>query len=210
MMSANRSGTSGAFPMASAMVSANFTGSAVSSTTIGVSTSPAICSATWIPSAVCGSTSTPNSSCTRLMVATRSAWVEVPEAKPNSPRMRSITSSPPRSEVAKPPFFTLLPNSSEVRSESRNVASKSIRSKLDALEMSMDGEDVAWVSAAERGRYSPRAKKSWSTSFSFVATMRRSMGRPICFAMWPAHTLPKLPVGTQNETRSSLVSVTLR
>ena len=94
------------------------------------------------------------------MVATRFAWVEVPEQKPNSVRMRSMTSSPPRSAASKPPSLTFAPNSSLVRLELRDVASKIMRSKLEAFEMSMDGEDVAWVSAAVRGRYSPSVKNS--------------------------------------------------
>jgi hypothetical protein len=40
--------------------------------------------------------------------------------------------------------------------------------------------------------------------FSFVATTSFSMGRPIMRATWPAHTLPKLPEGTVNETFSLL------
>lgn len=82
------------------------------------------------------------------------------------------------------------------------------RSKLEALEMSMEGLEVCRVSADPRGRYTPVRKNSSSTSFSLVATMSWWMGKPIMRAMWPAHTLPKLPEGTEKLTCSSLLRVT--
>ena len=57
--------------------------------------------------------------------------------------------------------------------------------------------------AGSRGRYVPVSKNSASTSFSFVATIRLATGSPILFAIHPARTSPKFPVGTANETFSS-------
>ncbi|MNW17751.1 hypothetical protein D3C71_2170490 [compost metagenome] len=57
------------------------------------------------------------------------------------------------------------------------------RSKLDALEMSIDGLEVTQVLAVPRGAYLPLLKNSSSTSFSLVATIRRCTGSPIWRAM---------------------------
>ena len=43
--------------------------------------------------------------------------------------------------------------------------------------------------------------KNWvKMSLRLLATMKRSTGRPIWRATWPANTLPKLPVGTEKDT----------
>ena len=180
--------------MASSMVSANFTGSAVSRTTMGPSTWSRHCCAAFTPSAVCGSIITPRRSCRSRIVATRSACEEVPDAKPYFAAASGNVGSSAREN---PPSRTFTPNRSATRSASRPSRSKTKRSKFDAREISIDGLEVFSVSAELRTRYSPVRKNSSSTSFSFVATMRRSIGRPICLAMWPAQMSPKLPVGTE-------------
>src|SRR5690625_273261 len=77
------------------------------------------------------------------------------------------------------------------------------RSRFEALEISIDGDEVARVLAAERGSYLPERKNSSSTLFSLVASTRVSMGSPIWRASCPANTLPKLPDGTAKETPNS-------
>ena len=72
--------------------------------------------------------------------------------------------------------------------------------------MSIDGLDVACVSAVLRGRYTPLWKNSSSTSFLRWWRGSAATGRPIWRAMWPAQMLPKLPEGTQKATCSSLFS----
>src|SRR3546814_15172062 len=71
----------------------------------------------------------------------------------------------------------------------------------------MDGLEVAWVCAADRGRYTPVRKNSSSTLFSLVARTRRRMGRPIRRAKWTARILPKLTDGTANDTEGPLTPV---
>ena len=66
---------------------------------------------------------------------------------------------------------------------SRPTRSNTKRSKFEALEMSIDGLEVTWVSAALRGRYTPLRKNSSSTSFSLVARISFATGRPIWRAM---------------------------
>src|SRR5690625_5987563 len=77
------------------------------------------------------------------------------------------------------------------------------RSRLEAFEMSIDGDEVASVFAAERGSYLPDRKNSSSTLFSLVANTSVSMGRPICRANCPEKMLPKLPEGTAYDTLKS-------
>src|SRR5690606_14026088 len=50
---------------------------------------------------------------------------------------------------------------------------------------------------------SPRSKKRARMSLLLEPTTRRSMGRPMARAAWPAKTLPKLPVGTAKLTARS-------
>ena len=80
-MPTKRAGRSGSRPRASTMVAANLIGSAVSSTIIG--TPGCRCSrATFRPSAVWVSISTPNSLKVLRIVARRSAWLLLPLLKP--------------------------------------------------------------------------------------------------------------------------------
>ena len=93
---------------------------------------------------------------------------------------------------------------------SRPTRSNTKRSKFEALEMSIDGLEVATTSALRRPPYRPVRKNSSRTSFSLVATMRRRIGSPIIRATWPAQTLPKLPLGTANETSAPSPPVTAK
>ena len=149
MIPAKRSGMSGSRPVASMMVSANFTGSAVSRHTIGVDTWSRRPRATWMPSAVCGSTMTPRRSQQSRMVSTRSAWVERPDRNPCTADALGKAGSPDR---VNPPCLTFTPNFSATRSASRSRRSKMKRSKFEAREMSIDGLDVARVSSEVRTR----------------------------------------------------------
>lgn len=81
-MPTKASGRAGSWPSASTMVAENFTGRAVSVAMIGPATEARRSWATFTASAVCGSITTPSAASTARMVATRSAWVEVPEMKP--------------------------------------------------------------------------------------------------------------------------------
>ena len=190
-------GRSGSRPRASRMVAANLMGSAVSSTIMGVS----FCAnwrATFTPSAVWVSTSTPYCPCTLRMVARRSAWVLLPLAKPNCSRAAAKRGWRLKSNW--PCCASVWPKRARVAAASRPSRSNTKRSKLLALLMSMLGLLVSNVSALPRTRYRPVRKNSSSTSFSLVATMRRRMGSPIMRATWPAQMLPKLPLGTVKST----------
>jgi len=64
----------------------------------------------------------------------------------------------------------------------------------------MDGESVGVTSAFAMR---PVSRKRARMSLALVATMSRSIGRPMRRAAYPANTLPKLPVGTEKATRRS-------
>ena len=126
-----------------------------------------------------------------------------PDTKPK-PGMRAFSAG---SRVNAPSRCSAAPNSSRVRGPSPASRSNTKRSKLDALEMSIDGLDVSCVSVLARTRYDPVRKNSSSTSFSLVATTSWEIGRPIMRATCPAQTLPKLPDGTAKLTVSPLAVV---
>ena len=100
-----------------------------------------------------------------------------------------------------------MENKSRVVFASRPNKSNTKRSKLLALEMSIDGLEVSCVSALPRTRYTPVLKNSSKTSFSLVATTKVSMGKPIMRATWPAQILPKFPLGTVKLTFCELLVV---
>ena len=80
---------------------------------------------------------------------------------------------------------------------SRPLISNSSRSKFDDTWMSIDGlSDGTTV----RVRMSLSLKKRVRMSLAFEATSSRSIGAPICLAIQPENTLPKLPLGTQKVT----------
>ena len=70
--------------------------------------------------------------------------------------------------------------------------------------MSIDG-----LSDGTTGRVlmSLAVKKRARMSLAFEATTKRSIGAPICLAIQPENTLPKLPLGTQKLTRPRRWSV---
>ncbi len=78
---------------------------------------------------------------------------------------------------------------------SRPFISNSRRSKFDDTWMSIDG-----LSDGTTGDVlmSLSTKKRVRMSLTFEPTMKPSIGAPICRAIQPDRTLPKLPVGTLN------------
>ena len=104
--------------------------------------------ATFRPSAVWVSTSTLAFWCQWRMVCSRSAWVLRPDTKPHAAAFAKA-SVPARSNS---PVSPSCCHSALTRSASPPCRSKTKRSKLDALEMSIDGLEVAWVSRALRTR----------------------------------------------------------
>ena len=144
-MPSSPAGRSGSRPRASRMVSANLAGKAVSRTIIGTPGSTRS-AATLTPSAVWVSIMVPCISKVCRIVVRRSAWVLLPDWKPNV-WMRANSSA----ERWKAPCFSISSaNKRRVRSPSRPSRSNTKRSKLEALEMSIDGLEVSWVSAPLR------------------------------------------------------------
>ena len=58
------------------------------------------------------------------------------------------------------------------------------------------------VGTEARGRNPPESRYSGSTSFAFVAAMKRATGSPIRAAITPAVRLPRFPEGTAKTTGS--------
>jgi hypothetical protein len=145
-----RFGRSGSWPSASTMVAANLIGSAVSSTTIG--TPGTSCSrATFRPSAVWVSISVPKRLSVSRMVARRSACVLLAAHEAEALRGRLERRVGAQVEAALGPSSST--NSRRSLAPSRPSRSNTKRSKLLALEMSIDGLEVSCVSARRaRGR----------------------------------------------------------
>ena len=136
----------------------------------------------------------------------RSAWVLLPDTKPNAGRRGQYG----HWLMSNPPSCSTFRISSRTTAGSRHTKSSKKRSKFEAFDISIDGLEVCRVSAVLRGRYLPVLKNSSSTSFSLVATISCLIGNPIMRAICPASTLPKLPDGTANETFSALDWVTAK
>ncbi len=119
----------------------------------------------------------------------RSAWVDLLEVKPYLPRTLSKANCKSKANASMPAATSV--HSVLISWGSRSIGgSNTSRTKLDALEMSMDGLEVtSSMRAVATVRY---ALFLWTTRpahrFHWSRQSGRRMGRPICLSMCPAHT----------------------